>query len=378
MRRHRGERLLGVRLRSARLEPQDPVREHFAERELASHLVLDGAEVFADHVGLGAHAFERDDPEQIERRVADVDPFSRVFSARDPKQAEEPHHVIEPHPAHVTHRRSNDAHDGFVPTAAQFPRFERQEAPFLTLRIELVGGSAHFHAFGEELLPNPTVGAAGIDPHRGIADQAVRSAGFPELLVQEPLQPLVKAHALGVRGAKTFDLGTTRVTKPSGPSVPVVAVGFGEHRERRERLEQRGLFRAVRVEVGRASKSAEQRAQGLHFQLENRVAIDARLLREQGACSGQRRDDGAECARAWHLFDAQVQRITKDAAARIIRARLLRQRGERRMQRVHEDHPRAEFLLRPARELTQIGEVSHAPTSARTEGIELHGPAPGR
>ena len=95
--------------------------------------------------------------------------------------------MIESNSAHVSHRRTNDAHERLVARRAEHARIERREPPFLPLGVELVGRGAYFHSFGEEILPEPSIGPAGIHADREIADERQLFAGTPELFIDEPL-----------------------------------------------------------------------------------------------------------------------------------------------------------------------------------------------
>src|SRR6266508_2899667 len=120
------------------LEPDQPVGQHPLGRQPLADALLDRAEVLADHQRPGPVALQGQHAEQVVGGVADVGPLAGRGARRDPEQAEQAHHVVEPQPAGVRHPCSQRAREGLVPRFGQAPGDERRQRPVLPVRAEQV------------------------------------------------------------------------------------------------------------------------------------------------------------------------------------------------------------------------------------------------
>jgi hypothetical protein len=75
-----------------------------------------------------------------------------------------------------------------------------RQASVLAERVELVRGRADRHVRGEEILPDPGIGAVGIDANGQIVYHGQGRGHACELGGEEPWHPPVEPHALTARG----------------------------------------------------------------------------------------------------------------------------------------------------------------------------------
>src|SRR4249920_2555309 len=85
-----------------------------------------------------------------------------------------------------------------VARAPKFPRYQRRQAPILAFRIVFVRWTADRDIVREHVLPGPSVGAVRINPDGKILHQRNLGGGLRELLIEEPLDPLIKPYPLGM------------------------------------------------------------------------------------------------------------------------------------------------------------------------------------
>jgi hypothetical protein len=78
------------------LEPQDRGAEDAALGEVRADPRLDGAQVLPDDDRVGPEGFQREDADHRLVVVADVRARGRPGALRDPPQAEQPDHVVDP------------------------------------------------------------------------------------------------------------------------------------------------------------------------------------------------------------------------------------------------------------------------------------------
>ena len=171
-------------------------------------------------------------------------------------------------------------------------------------------------------------------------------------------------------------LGLGRIAVPVGPVLPRSGVLLGQRAERRVNLERGSLSLDVRLERPVGPEPAPQMLERLHLRSEHRVAVNPRCGVQTLGLRAQLGEQGTYRLGAGHPLDAQVDRVTVEPAARVVGARLLRERRHRRMQRVDHQHAGREVLGRPACELAQIGQIADAPALLRMDRVELRGPAP--
>ena len=83
---------------------------------------------------------------------------------------------------------------------------ERGKSPVLAAGHEAVRRGADRGAGGQRVLPGPGVGPVGVHADRQVLHDSDLGRGGFELPLEEPLQPLVKAHARGVRLREARDI----------------------------------------------------------------------------------------------------------------------------------------------------------------------------
>src|SRR5439155_18383859 len=193
---------------------------------------LDQAQVLADDKGPLPPALVGEQREQVCGGVLHVSALGGSQSFRDPVQAKETHHVVEPHTGGVT-RRAADGVDEWRPVRiAQLPRIESGDAPVLAVAEELVWRGTDAYARSQVVPPAPGVETIRCETDRHVVDQPDLARGASELLVDMKLQPLVVREALGVQMADV-----------SRPIPPGSAVNLADRVEGRE-VSQRGSLEA--------------------------------------------------------------------------------------------------------------------------------------
>ena len=210
------------------LEREHPVREDTARGERRAQLGRDGAEILADHHAAVAHAFERDDPEQVVERIAHVRTVRRRATRRHPVQPREPHRVIDAQRARVAHVGAEHRDERRIGGRPQPLRVERRQAPVLPLQVIGVGRCADARGDDVQVLIRPGFSTAAVDRDGEVlveADAQLERAGVVgrgrKLRFRLPLQVLVELDALELRVGEAGDRGRGRIAKfgrPGGPS----------------------------------------------------------------------------------------------------------------------------------------------------------------
>ena len=286
--------------------------------------------------------------------------------------------MVDAQPAGVAEGGPDGLHERPVAGGPQPPRVERGQAPVLAPGVELVGRGADGHVEGEDVLPQPGVGAARVDPHRQVVHH--RHAGRRrrlQLEVDQPLQPLVEPDPVGMGPAVGRHLGPVGVAELLRPRLPVAAVLLDQGAEGGVGVEGVALRLPPAVEVGVAGEGVPHLAEGVELEPPHRVPVDQPLPVEGPAGGGQLVEAVAEGgAGTGHVLHPQVERVAEPAAAREVGAGRLGEPGGGGVERVDQDQARAQLGGRPRGQLTEVGQVAHPPAGRRPHGVELHRPPP--
>ena len=369
-RRHRRDRPVG---RVVVLEPQQLVRQQPGGRQRLPYTGLDGAEVLTDHDRGGAVALQRHDVEQVAAGIAHVRTIGRRPSGQHPPQPEQPHRMVDPEPSGAGDRAADGGDERLVAALPQPPRDQRRRAPGLPTRVEDVRRRAHLDPDGHLVLPRPRVRASAGDTDRQVLDDGQVPAGRLQLQVERPLQPRVEGDQGGVLGAEPDDRRPGRPAQLLRPLAPVGTVLVGERAPGGEVVQRRPLSSPPGVEAVRPVASGEDLLERAALEPPHDVPVDQRLVEEPVTLRGRARQVDPVGTR--HVLHPQVERVAPPPRRGQVRARLLRQRGRDRVQRV--DHAEAGArLLRPLAQHPQVGQVADAPARARPGGVQLDGETP--
>ena len=385
------------------LEEQRAVGQQRTRLHGAAHGGRHVAEVFADDHAAVAHALQRQDAQQGVERVGGIGsrPATHVVR-RQPEQAHQAHHMVQPQGAGVPHVGAQGVDERREAQGPQTQRIERRQAPVLAQRVERVGRRAHIHAqrIGAALAPG--VGAAFVHAHGQVAVEPQAHAqrlgmglGGLQLRLGQPLQPAVVLQLHGMVLGELLHGGGCGVAPGLGPRRPAPHGGVCGHEVGLQRLEQCMQAQAFTPAL---HKAVELRCAGR--------ALGQVLLREVLPQQGQRRVFGgghtsvvhhlgaAQRGQAaleggtlhtlahgrglgvfGHVFDGDVERVQRLAAAGAVGAGHLGALGKQGVQRVqaHEVGSQAGHHLD---QRTQVAEVTHAPVARRAQGVELHAGAP--
>ena len=303
----------------------------------------------------------------------------RFHALRNPEQAEESHHVIDPQPAGVAYARADRLDERLVSGLAEPARYERWKSPVLPSGVELVGRGADADALREHVLERPAVRAVGVEPDRQILHHGHGARGGGELPVYLELHPLVETDAIRHRThvRHVAHRGGRRLAELVRPTVPAGLEPLGERAEDGEFLEAGPVFRREGVELRKVAPPDDlpDPFEDTHLEPEDLVAVDPPLLVERPGASGCR-GQIRQRLRAVDLLDPQVQRVAEPAARRKVRAGLLGHDGYDGRQRVDE-RDACSAPGRPAPHPAEIRQIADAPAAPRAGGIQLDGPSPG-
>ncbi len=344
--------------------------------KLLAHAGLDRPEVLADHRRARALTLQRDDGQQFLGGIAHIGAVGRRQPVGDPEEAEESHDVVDAQAAAMVERGADRLDERSVAERAQPVWDERRQSPVLAAGHEAIGRGADRGAGGQRVLPGPGVGPVGVHADRQVLHDSDLDGGGLELPLEEPLQPLVKAHARGVRLREARDVRRVGTAVLRRPRVPAATVALGQHAKGRELAKACTAFSNPTLEV-RAGRRAlrPQPLQRLHLEVEYPRAVDHALGAEGAAQRRQPLELGAERRGLRHVLDPEIERVHEAAARRVIGARLLRAKGQRRDERIYQYRARAQ-AGGPAAERSQVGKVADAPGVRRARRIELRRPAP--
>ena len=135
-------------------------------------------------------------------------------------------------------------------------------------------------AVRHRVLPYPRVRAARVDTDREVTEQRDLRAGRRELLVEEPLEPAMKAKPVVLRRREASDARTLRSAELGRPCRPSTAVTFGEGAVHRELTQPACTARHVRVEGGLAGETCPEELERRQLQGVHLSAVDDSLAVE--------------------------------------------------------------------------------------------------
>src|SRR5215470_1853578 len=145
-----------------------------------------------------------------------------------------------------------------------------------------------------------------------------------ELLIDQPLEPLVIAHALRTLRREARHRRRLRPPVLRRPAVPARAMLLGEHTERGELAECASLLGAVTIEAVAAGEASPDLLERRGLELPHRVAIDATVLVQAASGGGEPLEVDPGGPRSGDIVDVQEQRIAEPPAARVVGAGLER------------------------------------------------------
>ena len=144
------------------------------------------------------------------------------------------------------------------------------------------------------------------------------------MFVEQPLQPLMKTHALSVMIGKAGDSRRLKIAVILWPFTPSLPEFLNEHAERCELRQRLTLIVAKSFKACIAAKTCPEKFESPHFDLEHGIAIDATLVIKLLANDGKSLKVRQQCSGTRDFLDAKVKRVEESAAAGKIGARLLR------------------------------------------------------
>ncbi len=380
---------------AAALEDENPVRQDVGPLHRLAKPVGHGAEILADDRATLAAAFERDETQQIAKRIMDVSPPRGRKTARDPIEPLQAHHMIDAQDPRVPHIGAQRGDQRGKAAPAQGQRVDRREPPILAGPGQQVGRCADRRTGDDQLPVGPGFGAVRVDPDREVAiepdSQPTLAPGRrrgAELMVALPLQELKKRHPFGMLAGEFGDRGRIGVAHLLRPGVPrerparrgemlVQRLEGGKRRERVAALKlertERGAERAAAIALAEAPvERLEHRA----FQRGDRGVIDqTRAARRKDRIGRRQRPRSFILGKAGDLGHVDVKIIEPDPARWRIRAEMTRLGGEQRVQRVDPDRAGAEPACLTA-ERCQIAEIADPPIARAAYTVKLGGEAP--
>ncbi len=303
-------------------------------------------------------------------------PSDGALPLRHPPEPEQPDHVVDAHPARVPEHGAHEVAERRVAALLEPLRLPRRLSPVLSQLVERVRGRAHRHPLGVRRPHPPRVGATGVHADGEVVHGAQRHPGLAgarlcggELLVEQPLQPLLDVDRLLAPGAHRRHRTRGGIAEIGRPGTEVGTMLVREHPPGGEVVERLALGLAVLAERRLPLVAPRHRVQDLQrraLRRPGRVAVDHVAAVERGVDLGRQPVDlGAGRRRQrgvlGHLLDPQVQRVEEPPGRRQVRRRLHRSGRLRGVQRVDQHEVRAELLAGPRGEVGQVGEIAHAP-----------------
>ena len=197
----------------AAAEVEHAHRQESPARHLARQPRGHGAEIFADHECARPRALEREDAEQIVRGHPYVRAVGSRAAGRNPKLAEESHHVVDAERSGMAERGAHEVDPIAIAVARERRRIDRRQAPVLAERPEWIGRRADADAALEkEPGKHPRVGAARRRSKRQVLINAERESRGARMLrhrgqlaVELELQVTMVIDGLAVGGAERVD-----------------------------------------------------------------------------------------------------------------------------------------------------------------------------
>ena len=172
-------------------------------------------------------ALQRENPEQIGRRVAHVGALAAGRALRDPEQTKQAHHVVDAQRAGVAKGAAQHLNEVSIPVLPERPRIHRRQAPVLAeVRIR-IGRRADRDAVEKETPVHPGIGTR---PRRADGEVLIEadlhssgarfSGDLTELPIELELQPFVEVDALRMLCREPLHLHRCRILKLGGPHLP--------------------------------------------------------------------------------------------------------------------------------------------------------------
>ncbi len=373
-------------------EPQDRGPEDAALAQIVAHPRLDRAEILTDDYCLSAVRLEGEDADHRLVVVADVRPGRRRHAVGDPPEPEQPDDVVDADPAGMAQHGREDVAHRAIGQLGEAIRPPRRLGPILAGLVEGVGGSAHRDARSEDVLQPPAVGAVRMDADGKIVHDAEHHPGpygcplrAGQLLVQRPLQPLVKVHQVGVRRPERLDGRRARVGQLGRPRPPVGTVRLRDGAPGGEVGEAVALaphVRPVRRLSAAAAGHVVNQQQRRAFGRPDGVTVDAVDIAEGRLDVGSNPVDSVAIGRIEirilrYELDPEVHRIGEPPAGGQVRRRFHRRDGLGGVQRIDQYESGAVLGGRPGCQVGEVAYIADAPGPARPHAVQLGREPPG-
>ena len=288
VRGHRGERLARVAGRRHALEDDQPRRQQAPATELGADAGWHRAQILADDDRSGAVALDGHDLEQLVGGGSNVRSGVGRAAGRDPPQAKEPEHVVDPQPSGMPQLRPDGIDERPVAGLPEPMRDEGREPPLLACGGEAVGRRADRRAERERRLPVPRVEAAGIDADRHVGDAGHGRRGRRELPIEAPLDPGVECDAIGRLSRDPRRPRPVGVPQVGRPRLPAGSMTLGQDTESAPALERVALRPPPRLEGGTVRDAgAPDPPERLPLQRPDACAVDRAAVVERATRSRQ-------------------------------------------------------------------------------------------
>jgi hypothetical protein len=185
--------------------------------------------------------------------------------------------MIDPQPTGMTERRADRFDQRSVTSRPQLVWNERRELPVRAVGIELIGRRPNRRSLGQHVLPHPSVGPAVMKTDGHVHHERNLACRLGQLLVQLPLNPLVKADAVSLFLSETVHRCRVRMTVLVRPISPVTSEVFGQRAEGCEGSQCGAASFAVMFQSRILGSPGPNPFEGRHLQPKHRIAGDQAL-----------------------------------------------------------------------------------------------------
>ena len=169
----------GLERDAVALEPQDAITQNVGRRQPVAQAIRHGPKIFADYHAATSHAFLRQLAQQIVKRIGDIGTLGGPGAVGDPKQANQPHHMVDAERAGVTHIGGDQFAKRAIAGAPPCEGIGRRQIPDLSFRREPIRRRADHGAARQIGGIGPSFGAVGRRAHREIAVKSQLQSGGP-------------------------------------------------------------------------------------------------------------------------------------------------------------------------------------------------------
>ena len=225
------------------LEPQHLHAEHAHVCEISAKTLRDGAEVLAHDNGTIAMRLERNQPQHLDFRTAQVSSVGRRSARGHDPESPQAQCMVDAHAARIAHYGAQHCDEGFKSQRTKGARRQRGQSPVLSLAVEHVRRGADVEPAQQFLWRAPGVAALRVHSHGEIGDNPDRHRAACFLLRglrasrRQPLQEQLIFNLSTVLSRKGGDVSADWRVKSVGPVADAITAFHAEMCI--ERLEQR-------------------------------------------------------------------------------------------------------------------------------------------